>query len=262
MRIGLLGEKLSHSLSPLIHNFIYQKLSLKLKYELFEVSEAEVSNFQDYMKENKISAVNITIPYKKNFIENLDFISENAKKISAINLLYLKEDKFYGENTDYFGFKYTLENNKIDVKGKKIYIIGRGGAALAVHKVLYDLGARDINYLFRKNKNTNIEVDKNVFGDIIINATPVGMYPNIDSSPLPDFAISKFKVAIDLIYNPLQTKFLKIAKENALKTVNGLEMLSEQAIKTDEILFNKKFSMELREDLKKYLEDYFLKNSN
>lgn len=262
MRIGLLGEKLSHSLSPLIHNFIYEKLSLNLNYELFETSQNEIDNFQDYMRENEIFAVNITIPYKKNFLENLDFISENAKKISAINLMYLKEDKFYGENTDYFGFKYTLENNKIDVKDKRIYIIGKGGAALAVHSVLYDLGARDINYLFRESKSSEIKVDKDICGDILINATPVGMYPNTENFPLTDTVIPKFKVAVDLIYNPLETKFLKIAKRNELKTVNGLEMLIEQAIKTNEILFNKKFSIELREDLKKYLEDYFSKNSN
>ena len=116
MRIGLLGRKLSHSLSPTIHNFIYKKLNLNLNYELFEVEENEVNNFKSYMLENNIKAVNITIPYKKKFMNNLDNVSENAKKIGAINLMYLRDSKFYGDNTDYYGFKYTLKKNNINLK--------------------------------------------------------------------------------------------------------------------------------------------------
>lgn len=258
MRIGLLGEKLSHSLSPNIHNFIYKKLDLDLNYELFEVEKNEIYNFKNYMLENNIKAVNITIPYKKIFMSSLDSISENAKKIGAINLMYMKNNKFYGDNTDYYGFKYCLKKNNITVKDKKIYILGKGGAALAVDTVLKDLGATDINYLFRKDKKSPVDFKEDLSGDILINTTPVGMYPNIEDSIIPERVISKFKVAVDLIYNPLETKFLKAATLFNLKTINGLEMLIEQAIKTDEILFNIQADETLRKELKIYLENLFL----
>lgn len=258
MRIGLLGKNLSHSFSPLIHNFIYKKLNLKLNYELFEVGENEIDNFKNHMLKENIKAVNITIPYKKRFIDSLDFITENAKKIAAINLMYIKNGKFYGDNTDYYGFEYSLKKNSVNVENKKIYILGRGGASLAVDSVLRNLGATDINYIFRADKKSPVIFDENISGDILINTTPVGMYPNIYDNIIPPDIISKFSLAIDLIYNPLETKFLKIASALNLKTINGLDMLIEQAIKTDEILFEKKFNMTLREDLKFYLEKFFL----
>ncbi|WP_022819781.1 shikimate dehydrogenase family protein [Fusobacterium russii] len=262
MRVGLLGKKLSHSLSPNIHNFIYKKFNLNLNYELFEVEENEVNNFKAYMLENNIRAVNITIPYKKIFMDSLDSISENAKKIGAINLMYIQNNKFYGDNTDYYGFEYCLKKNNIDVKNKKIYILGKGGAASAVETVLKSLAATDINYLFRKDRKSKIEFKEDLSGDILINTTPVGMYPDICGKIVPTEIISKFKVAIDLIYNPLQTEFLKTATLFNLKAINGLEMLIEQAIKTDEILFNKKFDDSLREELKIYLENLFLGAKN
>lgn len=257
MRIGLLGEKLSHSLSPQIHNYIYKSIFNELNYELFEVDKNKINNFPQFMVNNKIFAVNITVPYKKIFLDKLDFISESAKKISAINLMYIKNNKFYGDNTDYFGFKYTLEKNNIDVKNKKIYILGKGGASRAVEAVLQDMGANEIYYLFRKDKNSSVIFEKNIKGDIFINCTPVGMYPNIEDNIVPAEILKNFKIAIDLIYNPLETKFLSLASSLGLKTINGLDMLIEQAIKTDEILFNKKFENNLRENLKRYLEDYF-----
>lgn len=260
MRIGLLGEKLSHSLSPLIHNYIYSKLDMKLNYELFEVKNTDIHKFKTYMQENHINAVNITIPYKKIFIDSLDFISENAKKIGSINLLYLKNGKFYGENTDYYGFKYTLEKHNITVKNKKIFILGKGGASLSVQAVLKDLGATDINILARKDKESSIIFNENISGDIVINTTPVGMFPNIENNIVPKNIISNFKVAIDLIYNPLETEFLKQASKLGLKSINGLDMLIEQAIKTDEILFNISFDNKLRTELQDLLKNHFLEN--
>lgn len=259
MRVGLLGEKLSHSLSPLIHNHIYKNLGLELDYELFEVDKMNIHNFQNYMLENNVNAVNITIPYKKTFINSLDFISENAKKIGSINLMYQKNKKFYGENTDYYGFRYTLEKNNIEVKNKRIYILGRGGSALAVNTVLQDLGAKDINFLFRKDKESPIIFDENLSGDILINTTPIGMYPNIDDCLVDKNLLSNFKVAIDLIYNPFETKFLKLAKKNNLQAINGLEMLITQAIKTDEILFDLFLNTELRSKIEQELKEKIYK---
>ena len=265
-KFGLLGKKLSHSLSPLLHNTFFEDMGLKDEYKLYEVDETEIDNFKNYMLENSIEGVNITVPYKKTFLDKLDYISDEAKGIGAINLLYIKDNKFYGDNTDYYGFKYTLEKNQVDVKNKRIIIIGKGGASASVYKVLKDMGAEDITFYFRKDKLSKIEFPENTAGDIIINTTPVGMYPFIQDSLVNKEILKKFKIAIDLIYNPLETKFLRESRECGLKTINGMDMLIEQALKTDEILHNIVLSTQLkkkiRKKIKKGLRGYYENSGN
>ena len=248
-KFGLLGKKLSHSLSPLLHSIFFEEMGIEAEYKLYEVAEHEIDNFKNYMFENSIEGVNITVPYKKAFLDKLDFISDEAKEIGAINLLYIKDNKFYGDNTDYYGFKQTLLTNQIEPSGKKMAIIGRGGASASVYKVLKDMGAEDIAFYFRKDKLSKIEFPEDMTGDIIINTTPVGMYPNIEDNIVDEQILKKFNIAIDLIYNPLETKFLEIARKNGLKTVNGMEMLIGQALKTDEILYDIVLSNQLREKI-------------
>ncbi len=265
-KFGLLGKKLTHSLSPLLHKTFFEELRIEAEYKLYEVDETEIDNFKNDMLENSIEGVNITVPYKKVFLDKLDHISDEAKEIGAINLLYIKDNKFYGDNTDYYGFKYTLEKNQVDVRNKKIAIIGKGGASASVYKVLKDMEAKDISFYFRKDKISKIEFPKDIAGDIIINTTPVGMYPNVNDSLLDEKILKKFKVAIDLIYNPLETKFLREAKEYGLKTINGMDMLIEQALKTDEILHNIVLSAELKKkiikNIEKKVEEFYENNGN
>ena len=265
-KFGLLGKKLSHSLSPLLHNTFFEDIGIEAEYKLYEVNEDKIDNFKNYMLENSIEGVNITVPYKKRFLDKLDYISDEAKEIGAINLLYIKDNKFYGDNTDYYGFKYTLTKNDIDVKNKKIAVIGKGGASASVYKVLKDMGAEDITFYFRKDKLSEIEFPENLRGDIIINTTPVGMYPNINDNLVSEGILKNFKIAIDLIYNPIETKFLKIARENGLKTINGMDMLIEQALKTDEILYGILLSTQLRKKIrkkmKKKVEEFYEINGN
>ena len=265
-KFGLLGKKLSHSLSPLLHSIFFEEMGIEAEYKLYEVAEHEIDNFKNYMFENSIEGVNITVPYKKAFLDKLDFISDEAKEIGAINLLYIKENKFYGDNTDYYGFKQTLLTNQIEPSGKKIAIIGRGGASASVYKVLKDMGAEDIAFYFRKDKLSKIEFPEDMTGDIIINTTPVGMYPNIEDNIVDEQILKKFNIAIDLIYNPLETKFLKIARENNLKTINGMEMLIGQALKTDEILYDIVLSNQLREKIIKKIikrvKEFYENNGN
>lgn len=265
-KFGLLGKKLSHSLSPLLHSIFFEEMGIEAEYKLYEVAEHEIDNFKNYMFENSIEGVNITVPYKKAFLDKLDFISDEAKEIGAINLLYIKENKFYGDNTDYYGFKQTLLTNQIEPSGKKIAIIGRGGASASVYKVLKDMGAEDIAFYFRKDKLSKIEFPEDISGDIIINTTPVGMYPNIEDNIVDEQILKKFNIAIDLIYNPLETKFLEIARKNALKTVNGMEMLIGQALKTDEILYDIVLSNQLREKIIKKIikrvKEFYENNGN
>lgn len=265
-KFGLLGKKLSHSLSPLLHSIFFEEMGIEAEYKLYEVAEHEIDNFKNYMFENSIEGVNITVPYKKAFLDKLDFISDEAKEIGAINLLYIKDNKFYGDNTDYYGFKQTLLTNQIEPSGKKIAIIGRGGASASVYKVLKDMGAEDIAFYFRKDKLSKIEFPEDMTGDIIINTTPVGMYPNIEDNIVDEQILKKFNIAIDLIYNPLETKFLEIARKNGLKTVNGMEMLIGQALKTDEILYDIVLSNQLREKIIKKIikrvKEFYENNGN
>ena len=265
-KFGLLGKKLSHSLSPLLHNTFFEDIGIEAEYKLYEVDEAEIDNFKNYMLENSIEGVNITVPYKKRFLDKLDYISDEAKEIGAINLLYVKDNKFYGDNTDYYGFKYTLTKNDIDVKDKKIAIVGKGGASASVDKVLKDMGADDITFYFRKDKFSQIEFPENMGGDIIISTTPVGLYPTVEYNLVSKEILKKFKVAIDLIYNPIETKFLKEAKECGLKIINGMDMLIEQALKTDEILYGILLSTQLRKKIRKKIEkkveEYYENNGN
>lgn len=265
-KFGLLGKKLSHSLSPLLHSIFFEEMGIEAEYKLYEVAEHEIDNFKNYMFENSIEGVNITVPYKKAFLDKLDFISDEAKEIGAINLLYIKENKFYGDNTDYYGFKQTLLTNQIEPSGKKMAIIGRGGASASVYKVLKDMGAEDIAFYFRKDKLSKIEFPEDMTGDIIINTTPVGMYPNIEDNIVDEQILKKFNIAIDLIYNPLETKFLEIARKNGLKTVNGMEMLIGQALKTDEILYDIVLSNQLREKIIKKIikrvKEFYENNGN
>ncbi|WP_298971482.1 shikimate dehydrogenase [uncultured Fusobacterium sp.] len=265
-KFGLLGKKLSHSLSPLLHSIFFEEMGIEAEYKLYEVAEHEIDNFKNYMFENSIEGVNITVPYKKAFLDKLDFISDEAKEIGAINLLYIKENKFYGDNTDYYGFKQTLLTNQIEPSGKKMAIIGRGGASASVYKVLKDMGAEDIAFYFRKDKLSKIEFPEDMTGDIIINTTPVGMYPNIEDNIVDEQILKKFNIAIDLIYNPLETKFLEIARKNGLKTVNGMEMLIGQALKTDEILYDLVLSNQLREKIIKKIikrvKEFYENNGN
>jgi len=243
-----------------------KKYTESFLHNLMDISKEVQSEWENCMLENSIEGVNITVPYKKVFLDKLDFISDEAKAIGAINLLYTKDNKFYGDNTDYYGFKQTLISNQIKPSEKRIAIIGRGGASASVYKVLKDMGAEDITFYFRKDKLSEIEFPENIEGDIIINTTPVGMYPNIEDNIVDEQILKKFKIAIDLIYNPLETKFLKIARENGLKTVNGMEMLIGQALKTDEILYDIVLSNQLREKIIKKIvkrvKEFYENNGN
>jgi len=255
-KFGLLGKKLSHSLSPLLHNIFFEDLGLNNEYKLYEVEESEVENFKSYMLENSIEGVNITVPYKKVFLDKLDYISDEAKEIGAINLLYIKDNKFYGDNTDYYGFKYTLEKNQVDVKNQKVIIIGKGGASASVYKVLKDMGAEDITFYFRKDKLSKIEFPENTAGDIIINTTPVGMYPFIQDSLVNKEILKKFKIAIDLIYNPLETKFLKEAKECGLKNIMKIMVINGPNLNMLGIREQNIYGTFTYEDLCKYIKNY------
>ncbi|MFA9398391.1 MAG: shikimate dehydrogenase [Clostridiaceae bacterium] len=245
---GLIGEKLGHSFSKSLHETIFKYCELNNSYELFEIEKNNLEKEFYEFKEKNISGINVTIPYKVDVMKYLTSISNEAKKIGAVNTLYFKNNEIIGYNTDYFGFKKALLYSNIDLKGKKVLILGTGGASKAILEVIKDEGATNITIASRNlDKKSGFEqYDFVEYKDIVklkdyyavINCTPVGMYPKISEMIIDKEVLKQFKIAIDLIYNPYETLFLKQGKQLGLKTLNGLPMLVYQGIKSEEIWNN------------------------
>lgn len=226
MKCALIGEHLGHSFSPLIHSELAD-----YSYELCELPREELGSF---MKSRRFDAFNVTIPYKKDVIPYLDHISPEALAIGAVNTVVRDaEGKLHGYNTDYFGFSYMIELSGIDMLGKKAIVIGAGGASLTVCAVLRDKGVSKLTVISRKD-NTPENLAKYADTEIIVNATPVGMYPNNGTSPLSLSLFPHCECVFDLIYSPALTQLLLDAEERGIKYVNGLPMLVAQAAKAFE----------------------------
>ncbi len=242
IQLGLVGEKLSHSLSPEIHQGLMKKYGIEGTYEILEFSKDTFADDFNALKTSGFRGVNITIPYKETVIPLLDEISQQAKYIGAVNTVLFDNGKAKGFNTDYDGFLSLLDHNNITVKGKGAVILGSGGVAKAVVKGLLDLGIYDLTIVSRGKQNFhgNYTVSYEFFkeaavkSDLLINCTPVGMYPNVDASPLPKEFIHA-DVVIDTIYNPTKTLLLKYAEELGIMGINGSYMLMQQAVKAQEI---------------------------
>ena len=265
---GLLGEKLGHSLSPKINKIILERNNTEGSYKLFEIPKERIGDFVEAIKLLKVKGFNVTIPYKETIIKYLDYISSEAEKIGAVNTVMLKDNKLYGYNTDYFGIDIMLKNKEIDVENKVAVILGSGGACKAVITYLLDNNIRKIYIVSRNPKNINLRNDskieitdynrlKSIEGNLIINSTPVGMYPNIDCSVVDREIIKNFEVAIDLIYNPIQTKFLKLAHQEGKITVGGLHMLIGQAVKSQAIFNDKDIDNDLINYIYNNIKDIF-----
>ncbi|MBE7065612.1 MAG: shikimate kinase [Ruminococcaceae bacterium] len=233
LRCGLLGRKLGHSFSPLIHSFAGD-----YSYELFEV---EPENADDFIKNGAYDCINVTIPYKENAFRCADVLSDEAKAIGAVNTLVRRDGKIYGYNTDYFGFVALLNKNGIDPCGKNCLVLGTGGAAKMVVFALGKLNAKSITSVSRSGEINYKNVYKECSDtEIVINTTPVGMYPEISDSPIDISKFEQCEAVVDIIYNPSVTKLLFDAKRCGMKTANGLYMLSAQGIKAGEFFTGRK----------------------
>ena len=248
MKFGLLGEKLSHSYSPIIHEYVFEKLNIDASYELIECKVEELKDYVELIKSGVYSGLNVTIPYKKVIMQYLDVIDDKALKIGSVNTIYLKDDKVIGTNTDYDGFLKTLEYYNVDVKNKDCYVLGTGGASLSITSVLKDLGGK-VTYVSRSPKDGIISYDDlaNKKIDVLVNTTPVGMYPNVDSCPVSKEIINNSNVVIDIVYNPKITKLLEYANSE----INGLYMLILQAFKAEEIWQEKVIDLDIEELIKR-----------
>lgn len=231
---GLIGRKLGHSYSPQIHAILGD-----YTYNIYEMEENEVG---DFLQKREFDAINVTIPYKKTVMPFLDKIDDAALKIGSVNTIVKEKDgTLTGYNTDYYGFTYMLRKGGIDVKDKKVLVLGDGGASLTVQSVVRDLGARELVVASLFTETNYDHLDPHFDSDVIINATPVGMYPN-NLESLVDLDNFPFLSGVaDVIYNPERTKLILEAQKRGIPCISGLYMLSAQAKKAAEYFFDTKF---------------------
>lgn len=228
MRYGLLGEHLGHSFSPQIHKAIGG-----YDYDLFEVAP---ENLEAFLKTGAFKAINVTIPYKKAVIPHCAALSPQAKAIGSVNTIVRRADgTLYGDNTDYYGFLYTVRHSGVSVAGKKCVVFGDGGVAPTVRTVLKDLGAGELVTVSRKGENNFSNLSRHYDAQILVNATPVGMYPKNGETVAELAPFTRLEAAFDLVYNPSITEFLRQAAAMGAVAVNGLGMLVAQAKRASEI---------------------------
>lgn len=247
LKAGLIGRKLGHSFSPEIHSFLAD-----YEYKLYEMEENEVGNF---LKSCHLDAMNVTIPYKKTVMPYLEHISDEAKRIGSVNTIVKKADGLYGYNTDYFGFSYMVKKSGIEISDKKVLILGSGGASVTVNAVLTDMNAREIIVISRSGENNYENLEKHSDADVIVNTTPVGMYPENGKSPVNLNIFKKPSGVLDLIYNPAQTRLLYDAKNLGIPNINGLSMLVAQGKRAAEIFTDKRIPDGEIEKIIKSIED-------
>lgn len=221
MKCGLLGGKLGHSFSPQIHGALAD-----YRYTLWEKSPEELD---DFLKNGNFTGLNVTIPYKKDVMPYCAELSEQAKKVGAVNTIVRRRDgTLLGHNTDYFGFAYLLKQSGIAVAGKKCLVLGTGGASVTVQAVLREQGAKVV-VLSRSGPENYDHLERHADAALIVNATPVGMYPNTGVSPIKLIFFPNLEGVLDLIYNPARTQFLLDAEKLGVPGWNGLSMLVAQA---------------------------------
>ena len=227
-KTGLIGNPLGHSYSPEIHALLGD-----YRYDLFPMEEDEVGPF---LKRGDFDALNVTIPYKKTVLPFLDRISEEARRIGSVNTIVKQADgALWGYNTDYNGFSRMLARRGIGLSGKKVVILGSGGASVTVRAVAGDSGAREIAVISRSGEDNYANLEKHADAEILVNTTPVGMYPHNGVSPVSLDRFPKLEAVADLIYNPARTALILDAEDRGIPAVSGLSMLVFQAARASEL---------------------------
>ena len=219
---GLLGEKLAHSFSPMIHSFLGD-----YGYTLYEI---DPGNLDAFMTNARFDGINVTIPYKQSVMPYCATLSEEARMIGSVNTIIKDEDGIlHGHNTDYHGFCAMLQRGGINPEGKKAIELGDGGTARTVRAALCNLGAREIVTVSRRGENHFGNIERHHDAEIIVNTTPVGMYPGNGACLISLAEFPKLSGVADVIYNPLRTKLLIEAESMGVPCTNGLAMLAAQA---------------------------------
>lgn len=233
--IGLLGHNITYTFSPEIHN--------KLGYD-YKVIDLNEEDFKVFMEHRNFSGLNVTIPYKDKVIKYLDVVSPLAKSLNAVNTIVHKDGKLYGYNTDYDGLKHSLLSHEVDVQDKKVLVLGTGNTAHTVQSLFKSLKAKEVICMGRETEINYDNLDDVLDFHIIVNTTPVGVYPNIYNAVLSLERFYNLETVVDVIYNPLNSKLVSDAKALDLKAFGGLHMLVAQAVYSSEYFFDKTYSKE------------------
>ena len=244
MKYGLIGDRLGHSFSKVIHESI-----MDYKYDLVELDENE---FDIFMKARDFKAINVTIPYKRAVIDYLDEIDNNVARIGTCNVVVNKDGRLYGYNSDYYGLMELIRVNGIEIKDRKCLILGSGGTSHTAYYVLKDMGAKDIQTVSRNKREGVITYDEaRELKDtqIIVNTTPKGMYPDDNGQCIDIECFENLEGTVDVIFNPLRTNFILKAQEKGIKTAAGLYMLVAQAVKAIEYFKDIELDKKLIDDI-------------
>ncbi len=240
---GILGDPVCHSLSPAMHNAAFAAMGLNNGYVAFKVKDVKAA--LDGVRELQIRGLSVTIPHKQAVIPYLDSIDPVAEKIGAVNTLVVSDNKIHGYNTDWVGANRALDK-ELSLADNKILIMGAGGSARAIGFGLAEAGA-DIVITSRTPENGKklaeslhcpwypLDETANLSADALINATSVGMNPFADKSPIPEAALVNFPIIMDIVYSPLETLLMKMAKKAGCKVIDGLAMLLYQGVAQFEI---------------------------
>lgn len=252
MKYGCIGEHLGHSFSKEIHNAL-------APYE-YEICEVERASLDSFMEKHDFSAINVTIPYKEMVIPHLYFVSDTAKAIGAVNTVVNRDGKLYGYNTDHYGMSALIRKMGLDIKGKKVAVLGTGGTSKTARTVAKDMGASTVITVSRSGKDGAATYDelysKHSDTEIIINTTPCGMFPSPHEMPIDLDRLPFVKGIVDAVYNPLRTLLVSEAQKRGIKAEGGLYMLVAQAVRASEIFLDTKYSDEDTERVyKKVLSD-------
>jgi shikimate dehydrogenase len=253
---GVIGDPIEHSLSPIIQNAAFCSLKLDFAYLAFKVSPAEVGNAVAGMRALGVVGLNVTMPHKEAVISHLDQIDENAKFLGAVNTIHNRDGKLFGYNTDGVGALTALKENGANPKGKRVLLLGCGGAARAIAYTLSKEAdelvilnrtvseAKELASLLKKTLGKKVVAEELsadkikaqiADSDILINATSVGMKPKANQSLTKPEWLKPNLTVMDIVYNPMETKLVKDAKSAGAKVVNGLEMLIYQGAASFEI---------------------------
>ena len=253
MKCGVLGRKLGHSYSPQIHKHLGD-------YE-FHIFEKEPEELADFLQNGDFSGTNVTIPYKKDVIPYLDEISPIAQKLGAVNIIVRRNGKLIGHNSDHFGFQSMVEKSGLSPAGKKCLVLGSGGASATVQAVLKDFGAQVV-VISRSGENNYDNLHLHQDAAILVNTTPLGMYPHTGQAPLNVAQFPKLEGVLDIVYNPARTQIMLDAEKLGIPTMNGLWMLVAQAKEAAEWFTNSVISdekiREIYEILRRQMENIVL----
>ncbi len=226
-RFGLLGQTLSHSWSPQIHAMLADYT--------YDLRNVEPEALEGFLRSTDLDGMNVTIPYKKAVVPFCASLSPAAERIGSVNTLIRTPAGWHGDNTDYAGFRYMVERSGADIQGRKTLVFGTGGASLAVRAALEDMRAGPIVSISRSGPDGYDNLSRHEDAQVLVNTTPLGMYPNTGTAPVDLERFSRCEAVFDVVYNPLRTKLMLDAERLGIPHAGGLGMLAAQARRSAEL---------------------------